>query len=70
MTIWEFVRKLQKIYYVNEIYCAYKDTVELYFIFPNSSATLSYYGETIRKSTFEDMIKRIEEDLESYEEDK
>lgn len=70
MTIWEFVRKLKKIYYVNEIYYAYKDTVKLHFVLPNRSVTLFYCGEIIRKSTFEDMLKRIEDNLKFYEEDK
>lgn len=70
MKVYNFIKKLRKIYNVWEIYYAPKDLYEFWFHLENATVCLCYSGQTLRESTHKDMLRRIEDDLKFYEEDK
>lgn len=67
MTLNNFLRRLKKIYNVSGLYYANRDVVEFYFRFEHTHVCLAYSGETVRESTYKDMLRRIEDDLKFYE---
>ena len=60
-------KRLKKVYNVSGLYYANRDAVEFYFRFEHTHVCLCYSGETIRESTYKDMLRRVEDDLKNYE---